>query len=78
VTDPPAANRGAPEGCRDARTAGRMVAMIGPILVVIALLVVIPVGVIMSGGVLAGVIAHFLRVDVDTTHEGSELINLNG
>jgi hypothetical protein len=55
-----------------------MVAMIGPILVVIALLVVIPVGVIMSGGVLAGVIAHFLRVDVDTTHEGSELINLNG
>ena len=51
--------------------------MVGAVLVIIALLIAIPVGVLMSGGVLAGIIAHFLRVDVDTTHEGSELIDLN-
>lgn len=52
--------------------------MVGAVLVIIALVIVIPVSVIMSGGVLAGVISHFLRVEADTRHEGSELIDLNG
>jgi len=52
--------------------------MFGAILVVIALLIVIPVGVLMSGGVLAGIIGFFVQKDVDQSHEGSELIDLNG
>ncbi|MFN8049932.1 MAG: hypothetical protein U0Q22_00660 [Acidimicrobiales bacterium] len=52
--------------------------MVGAVLVVIALLVVVPVGVLMSGGVLAGVIGFFVQKDVDEQHEGSELIDLNG
>lgn len=51
--------------------------MVGAALVIIALLVVIPVGVLMTGGVAAGLIAHVLRTDVEKTHEGSELIDLN-
>lgn len=53
-------------------------AMIGPIIIVVALLVVIPVGVIMSGGVLAGIISYFLKEEVDKANPGSELIDLNG
>ena len=52
--------------------------MVGVILVVIALIVVIPVGVLMTGGVVAGVIGHVLRTDSDSNHEGSELLDLNG
>lgn len=52
--------------------------MFGAILVVIALLVVIPVGVLISGGALAGIIGFFVQKDVDSAHEGSELIDLNG
>jgi hypothetical protein len=33
--------------------------------------------IIMSGGILAGVIGQAVNVDVDTTHEGSELVDLN-
>lgn len=51
--------------------------MLGVILVVIALLVVIPVGVLMTGGVLSGVIGYFVQKDVDQLNEGSELIDLN-
>ena len=52
--------------------------MFGAIAVIIALLVVIPVGVLMSGGVLAGIIGYFVQKDVDDSNEGSELIDLNG
>ncbi len=51
--------------------------MIGAIVVIIALVVVIPVSVIMSGGVLAGVIAHFLRTEGEHGHEGSEILDLH-
>ena len=51
--------------------------MFGAIAVIIALLVVIPVGVLMSGGVLAGIIGYFVQKDVDDSNEGSELIDLN-
>jgi len=52
--------------------------MFGAIAVIIALLVVIPVSVMVSGGVLAGIIGYFVQKDVDDSNEGSELIDLNG
>ena len=52
--------------------------MAGAIAMIIVLVVVLPVVVIMSGGLIAVVISHFVRVDVDRSHEGSELIDLNG
>lgn len=52
--------------------------MVGAVLVVIALLVVIPVAVTVSGGAVAGIISFFLQREADLNHEGSELIDLNG
>lgn len=52
--------------------------MVGAILILIALLVVIPVAVMLTGGGIAGIISFFLQKDVDESHEGSELIDLNG
>ena len=52
--------------------------MFGAILVIIALLVVVPVGVLVTGGALAGIIGYFVQKDVDELHEGSELVDLNG
>ena len=52
--------------------------MLGAILIIIALLVVVPVGVLISGGALAGIIGFFAQKDVDQLNEGSELIDLNG
>ncbi len=52
--------------------------MIGVAIIVVVLVIAIPVGVLMSGAVGAGIIGFFLRKDVDTTHEGSELVDLNG
>lgn len=51
--------------------------MFGVFLVVFVLLVVIPVGAIISGGVAAGVIGWALRRNGEETHEGSELIETN-
>jgi hypothetical protein len=51
--------------------------MAGAILIIIVLVAVIPVLVIVSGGVLAGVIGTALKINGDKTHEGSELIDLN-
>ena len=52
--------------------------MAGAIAIIFVLVVVLPVVVMMSGGVIAAVIGYFLRIDVDKSHEGSELIDLNG
>lgn len=52
--------------------------MVGVVIIVVVLLVVLPVSVLMSGGVGAAIIGHFLRHDADASHEGSELIDLNG
>ena len=57
---------------------GQTVAMLGAIIIVIALLVVIPVGVMVSGGAIAGIISFFVQKEADVRHEGSELIDLNG
>lgn len=52
--------------------------MVGVILIVIALLVVLPVSILVSGGALAGVISFFVQKDVDDHNEGSEFLDLNG
>jgi len=51
--------------------------MAGAIAVIIALVVVIPVAVIMSGGILAAVMGTLLKVDAEKRNEGSELLDLN-
>jgi hypothetical protein len=51
--------------------------MAGAILIIICLVVIVPVAVIISGGVLAAVIGTVLKINGEKTHEGSELIELN-
>lgn len=51
--------------------------MAGAVVMILVLVVVIPVGVLISGGVVAGVIGHVLRRNAEKTHAGSELVELN-
>jgi hypothetical protein len=50
--------------------------MVGPVLIVIVLLV-IPVTVLISGGVAAAILGFFIKDEVDRAHEGSELLQTN-
>ena len=52
--------------------------MVGVIIFLVVLVVVIPVSVLMSGGIGSAVIGFFLRKEADANHEGSELVDLNG
>lgn len=51
--------------------------MIGPVVIVIVLLVLIPVGVMLSGNIAAGILGWLLKADAEARNEGSELIDLN-
>jgi glycerol-3-phosphate acyltransferase PlsY len=51
--------------------------MIGAIILAVVLIVVIPVGLFLSGGIAIGVITSRLTGNAEDTHEGSELIDLN-
>lgn len=51
--------------------------MIGQILIVIALVVVIPVVVFVSGAVISVLLGHLLRMEGEYRNEGSELLELN-
>ncbi len=51
--------------------------MPGPVLIVIALVVLLPVGTLVGGAVLAMILGWLLKTDVDQEHEGSELLELN-
>jgi hypothetical protein len=51
--------------------------VLGAVILAIVLVVVIPVTVLMSGGVAAAVIGHFLREEGEASHPDSELIDLN-
>ena len=44
---------------------------------VILLVVVMPVGILLSGAVVAALLGGLLKRDVDDTHQGSELIDLS-
>jgi hypothetical protein len=46
-------------------------------LIVIVLVVVIPVGVLISGGVAAALLGWSLKEDAERRNEGSELVELN-
>ncbi|HEY8543575.1 MAG TPA: hypothetical protein VIL36_00955 [Acidimicrobiales bacterium] len=50
--------------------------MIGAIILVVALVVVIPVGFLMSTAIAAAALGHTLTEDAEARHEGSELIAL--
>lgn len=52
-------------------------AVVPGVVAIILVLLLIPVLVLMSGGVAAGVIGHFLGRDADARHAGSELAELD-
>ncbi len=51
--------------------------MLGPIIIAVFLVVLIPVGFLMSTSLAAGVLGFLLKDDADKRHEGSELIDCN-
>jgi len=51
--------------------------VIGAIVIVVVLLVAVPVGVALTGAVVAGGLSFFLTKEGETVNEGSELIPLN-
>ena len=51
--------------------------MLGALILAFVILVAIPMAVLMSGGVAAAVIGHFLKEEGEASHPGSELIDLN-
>ena len=51
--------------------------MLGALILVFILLIGIPVSVMMTGGVVAGILGWALRDNGEATHEGSELIELS-
>jgi len=51
--------------------------MVGVIIIALVLLVVLPVTVMLSGSVVAGLLGWALKDNGEATHEGSELIDLN-
>jgi hypothetical protein len=51
--------------------------MFGPIAIVIVLVVIIPVGVLVSGAVAAALFGWLLNDDVNRSHEDSELLDTN-
>jgi len=46
-------------------------------IIIIVVLVLMPVGILMSSTLFAGVLGTWLNSDVDKTHEGSELLELS-
>jgi hypothetical protein len=51
--------------------------MSGAVIIVVVLVVLIPVAVIMTGALVAGILGWALKDNGEATHEGSELIDLN-
>lgn len=52
--------------------------VIGPALIVITLLIVIPVAVMLTGALVAGILGFFLKKDADERNEGTEYLALGG
>jgi hypothetical protein len=51
--------------------------MLGAAIIVVVLVVAIPVAVLMSGAVGAAILGWLVKTDVDASHEGSELLDLD-
>jgi hypothetical protein len=56
---------------------GQTEPMIGPLLIIVGLVVVLPVAFIITGGVLAVILGQSLSKEGEYLNEGSELIDLN-
>lgn len=50
---------------------------VGPVLIVLALVLVIPIATMIGCGVIAAVMGWLVKTDVDQAHEGSELLALD-
>ena len=50
--------------------------MIGAILIVLVIVIALPVGLLISGGVASAILGWFLREDAEESHAGSELLDL--
>ena len=51
--------------------------MIGPLLIIVALVVVLPVAFIITGGILAVILGQSLSKEGEYLNEGSEFVDLN-
>jgi hypothetical protein len=51
--------------------------MLGPLIIAVVLVIVIPVGFLMSTSIAAGVFGFLLKDDADRRHAGSELVDTN-
>ena len=51
--------------------------MLGPVIILVVLLVAIPVGVSMTGGIVAAILGWALRDDAAERHKDSELLELS-
>ena len=51
--------------------------MAGGIIIVIVVALLLPVGAIMSGAVVAAILGWSLTTEAEASHQGSELIELN-
>ncbi|MDG2428794.1 MAG: hypothetical protein P8M16_10280 [Acidimicrobiales bacterium] len=51
--------------------------MLGAVLMILLLVVVMPVGILMSGALAAALLGGLLKKDVDNTYAGSELLDLS-
>jgi hypothetical protein len=51
--------------------------MLGAVLMILLLVVVMPVGILMTGALAAALLGGILKKDVDATHAGSELLDLS-
>jgi len=57
-------------------TTGHHGRMLGAAIIIVVLVVGIPVAVLMSGAVGAGILGWLVKSDVDHNYEGSELLDL--
>ena len=64
-------------GVRRSGTRWQTARMLGAVLMIILLVVVIPVGILVSGAVAASLLGGLLKRDVDAAHEGSELLEVS-
>ena len=51
--------------------------MLGPLIITIVVVILIPVGFLMSTSIAAGVIGFLLKDDAERRHAGSELVDAN-
>ncbi len=51
--------------------------MLGPLIIVLVVVVVIPVGFLMSTGVASGIFGFLLKDNAEKTHADSELLETN-